>query len=673
VDGSGSAYITGLTQSPTTFPRVGTNTSHAGDSDVIVVKLGTVTPNLQIIYSTFLGGSGNDTGSGIAVDSSGSAYVTGFAYSSNFPVVGTTTGKNNGTSDPDAFVTKLGTSGANIVYSTYIGGSAFDQGYGIAVDSAGSAYITGEARSINFPIVGTTTGKSDNNTTASDVYFVRLGTETPITLVYSTCIGGSGTVDIGRGIALDSSGYAYITGETASSNFPRVGTTTAYGGGSYDVFVTKLDSTPSSSGSSDSSGGGGDGGSPPREKLTVNSTNPSSGATGVSVITKVYATFSMYVNGTTVTTDSFKLSSESGGVGGYVTTNGNEIIFIPSEILSYGAVYTARVTTKIRAANWAGTTMDSDYTWNFTTENTYAVTPISTPTLTLTPIPEASPTPSSTPFSSPTLEVTPFPTVTPMPMPTPSPTLIPTPTSTPVSSPTHVPTPFSTPSPVVSPTPVPGLGSILGYVYDSKGKALNDATVTVEGDEFSDNTETNEEGYYVFEELPADTYKLVAVKKGYQKCNWEIVLEAGEEKEIEIRMKVEDEDWTVNPMNGHAYRIVEGNTWSRCKKAAGKYGAYLVTVSDKEEQKWLVKTFGGNMWYWIGLTRKGEEKGWKWSNGEEVNYTNWSNGEPNNFKECEEYVIMNWRSGGKWNDVGSCTNGKDVKKAIIERDEVLSE
>jgi|GEM_PF-3423386 len=408
VDGSGSAYITGLTQSPTTFPRVGTNTPHAGDSDVFVVKLGTVTSNLQIIYSTFIGGSGNDNGSGIAVDSAGAVYVTGFAYSSGFPVVGTTTGKNNGTGNPDAFVAKLGTdtSPLKFIYSTYIGGSTFDQGYGIAVDSSGAAYIIGETRSADFPIVGTTTGKN-SGTSTSDVFLTKLSAS-GASITYSTYIGGGGN-DYGRGIAVDSSGYAYITGETASNNFPLAGTTTAYGGGSYDVFVTKLDATPDSSGG----GGGGGGGEPVKEKLTVSSVNPSSGATGVSVTTTVSATFNMYVNGSTVTTGSFKLSTENGDIEGSVVTNGATITFTPSLSLSYGTKYTATVTTKVQAANWAGTTMESDYTWKFTTESAPA-----TPTPTATPSPTPSPTPA--PTVAPTQKTTP--SATSIPTPTPAPT-----------------------------------------------------------------------------------------------------------------------------------------------------------------------------------------------------------------------------------------------------------
>ncbi|MBM4053233.1 MAG: hypothetical protein FJ264_00885 [Planctomycetes bacterium] len=418
VDGSGSAYITGFTQSGN-FPRVGTTTASSGGVEAFVAKLGTDTSNLQIVYSTYLGGSQDENGNAIAVDGSGSAYVTGFTYSNNFPVVGTTTGKNNGTSDPDVFVTKLGTdtSPLKFIYSTYIGGSAFDQGYGIAVDSAGSAYITGEARSIDFPIVGTTTGKSDTGTSTADVYFARLGTETPITIVYSTYIGGANAYDIGRGIAVDGSGYAYITGETASTNFPRVGTSTAYGGGSYDVFVTKLDSTPSSN----SSSGGGGGGEPVKEKLTVNSTSPSSGATGVSENTEVSATFNMYVNGSTVTKESFKLSYEGGDVEGSVVSNGATITFTPSLSLLYGTKYTAKVTTKVQAANWAGTTMESDYSWNFTTE-TAPIVSSPTPAATESPVPEVSLTPTATAIATITT------TVTPQPSPASSPTPVPTPT-----------------------------------------------------------------------------------------------------------------------------------------------------------------------------------------------------------------------------------------------------
>ena len=105
-----------------------------------------------LVYSTYLGGNSNDYGRGIAVDGSGNAYVTGYTYSTNFPTTAgafqTSHASDGG--DADAFVTKLNAGGAALVYSTYLGGNGDDGGFGIVVDSAGNAYVTGDTASSNF-------------------------------------------------------------------------------------------------------------------------------------------------------------------------------------------------------------------------------------------------------------------------------------------------------------------------------------------------------------------------------------------------------------------------------------------------------------------------------------------------------------------------------------------
>ena len=102
-----------------------------------------------LVYSTYLGGSGADGGNGIAIDSTGNAYVTGVAGSTNFPTMNPLQPANAG--NDDAFVAEINSSGSALVYSTYLGGSLNDWSYGIAVDSAGSAYITGYTYSLDFP------------------------------------------------------------------------------------------------------------------------------------------------------------------------------------------------------------------------------------------------------------------------------------------------------------------------------------------------------------------------------------------------------------------------------------------------------------------------------------------------------------------------------------------
>jgi hypothetical protein len=189
-----------------------------------------------LMYSTYLGGTASDQGAAIAVDSTGSAYVTGTTNSNNFPTTAAafdTTFNGNF----DAFVTKLNANGTALVYSTYLGGVGIDQGYGIAVDSAGSAYVTGSTESSDWP---TTPGAFDTILTGGRVAFVAKLDASGASLAYSTYIGG-GSIDSAYEIALSSTGNAYVTGDTFSSNFPTTtGVFDTTLGGSGDAFVTKL-------------------------------------------------------------------------------------------------------------------------------------------------------------------------------------------------------------------------------------------------------------------------------------------------------------------------------------------------------------------------------------------------------------------------------------------------
>jgi len=193
-----------------------------------------------LVYSTYLGGSGADQGNGIAVDSSGNAYVIGTTTSTNFPTANAIQGTFGGGSFGDAFVTKLNAAGTALVYSTYLGGSSLDQGNGIAVDSSGNAYLTGLTSSTNFPTVNPV--QSANGGT-SDAFIAKINSAGSA-IVYSTYLGG-GNSDDGVGIAVDSSGNAYVAGETQSTNFPTVNPfQSAYGGGR-DGFVTKINAAGS--------------------------------------------------------------------------------------------------------------------------------------------------------------------------------------------------------------------------------------------------------------------------------------------------------------------------------------------------------------------------------------------------------------------------------------------
>ncbi|HLF84266.1 MAG TPA: SBBP repeat-containing protein, partial [Blastocatellia bacterium] len=167
-DLAGNAYVTGDTRS-TNFPAVGAQQrTPGGSSDAFVAKLN---PNGSLDYSTYLGGSGIDGGTAIAVGPNGSAYVTGFTDSTNFPTVGPVQPANAGGSF-DAFVAKLDTSGSALTYSTYLGGAGTDSGFGVAVDSTGSAFVMGLTDSTDFPAAGAF--QPANRGGVSDLFITKL-------------------------------------------------------------------------------------------------------------------------------------------------------------------------------------------------------------------------------------------------------------------------------------------------------------------------------------------------------------------------------------------------------------------------------------------------------------------------------------------------------------------
>ncbi len=229
VDSAGNAYVTGYTSS-TDFPTAKPLQPTSDGDDAFVAKLNPT--GSALLYSTYLGGNNTDVGNGIAVDSEQNAYVTGYTYSSDFPTAHPLQSVYGG--NPDVFVAKLNPTGSVLLYSTYLGGSDYDLGFGIAVDSAGNAYVTGGTLSSNFP----TANPLQTFSSGGRVFVAKLN-PTGSALLYSSYLGGS----LARGIAVDSGGNAYVTGYTTSPYFPTVNPLQAvYGGGvNYgDAFVTKL-------------------------------------------------------------------------------------------------------------------------------------------------------------------------------------------------------------------------------------------------------------------------------------------------------------------------------------------------------------------------------------------------------------------------------------------------
>jgi PKD repeat protein len=256
LNGAGQIYVVGYTES-TDFPTLnpiqgGLNLNQCFCEDVFVTKL---SPDaLTVFYSTYLGGSFEDYGESIALDANDNMYITGRTQSDDFPTQAAIQPNRAGQyQDEDVFVARISADGGSLVYSTYLGGDDWDRVDRIAVDSAGNAYLAGTTRSANFPttpgayqeqFVG---GINDCGTSGfggprdCDDMFVTKLLPDGSALAYSTYLGG-GLDDRGDGVAVDSSGRAFVVGYTQSADFPPDG------GGSgldADIVVAKLNASGS--------------------------------------------------------------------------------------------------------------------------------------------------------------------------------------------------------------------------------------------------------------------------------------------------------------------------------------------------------------------------------------------------------------------------------------------
>jgi len=238
VDNTGAAYVTGDTLS-TDFPLMNPiQGTYGGEGrvlpggDAFVTKINPA--GSALIYSTYLGGSDQDNGTNIAVDSAGSAYVTGYTSSTDFPLMSPIQATLGGASD--VFITKISPAGTALVYSTYLGGFDYDFGSHNAVDSTGAVYITGQTTSMDFPLVAPIQATFGGG--FADAFVTKINPAGSL-LVYSTYLGGL-DYDYGLGIAIDNTNAAYITGQTLSMDFPLVGPIQAQRRGWQDAFVTKI-------------------------------------------------------------------------------------------------------------------------------------------------------------------------------------------------------------------------------------------------------------------------------------------------------------------------------------------------------------------------------------------------------------------------------------------------
>ena len=234
IDSAGNAYITGSTDGGFPVTPGAFQALPGGTNDAFVAKLDST--GGVLVYSTLLGGSGTDRGSGIAINASGNAYVAGVTDSTNFPVTpgAIQTVKAVG---QDAFVTELSPTGNALVYSTYLGGDGNDFGNDIALDTAGNASIAGLTGSTDFP---TTADAIQSKYGGNNDGFVTRLNPTGTALVFSSYIGGANS-DSARGIWVDSAGNIYLAGVTSSADFPITpGAFQTELHGFSDAFVTKV-------------------------------------------------------------------------------------------------------------------------------------------------------------------------------------------------------------------------------------------------------------------------------------------------------------------------------------------------------------------------------------------------------------------------------------------------
>ncbi len=233
VDANFNIYVTGQTYSQDFPLKDPFQSFQAGDGDAFVAKF--APDGLSLIYSTYVGGSLRDSGSAIAVGADGSAFVAGATESSDFPTATAAQATPGGATD--AFILKLSPDGLALTYSTYLGGSSYDAAWSVAVDKGGAALVAGNTYSRDFPVNNAYQPVFGGG--VGDAFVAKLSPD-GTAFQYETFLGGAG-YDWAWGIALDDSGNAYVIGETSSTDFPTLNPIQAtYGGGSVDVFASKL-------------------------------------------------------------------------------------------------------------------------------------------------------------------------------------------------------------------------------------------------------------------------------------------------------------------------------------------------------------------------------------------------------------------------------------------------
>jgi hypothetical protein len=236
LDSEGNVYVNGEAGSGN-FPVMNPLQGYGGGTDGFLTKISA--DGSALVYSTYLGGSGSDKIFDVAFDAADATYVAGYTGSTNFPTVNPLQPSHGGGSR-DCFVAKITPQGSALVYSTYLGGSGTDECRSIAADSAGSAYVTGDTTSTDFPSVNAAQPTHGGGLT--DAFVTKINAEGSA-IVYSTFLGGNSEEESNglKLIAVDAAGNAYVTGATRSFDFPTVNPLQPIVGGKIDAFLAKIE------------------------------------------------------------------------------------------------------------------------------------------------------------------------------------------------------------------------------------------------------------------------------------------------------------------------------------------------------------------------------------------------------------------------------------------------
>ena len=244
VDDNSNIWVTGLTGSSSSPTQNPTQTSLGGSFDAFVTRF---SADGSLLFSTFLGGSNTDIGSGIAVDRSGNVYVTGETDSTDFPTANAFQPTHAG--GTDAFIAKFKSDGSSLLSSSFLGGTGTDAAIAVAADSYGDVVVAGSTNSTNFPTMNAIQPASGGGNDG----FVSRFDSTIATLLYSTYLGGTGQDAVGH-MVVDAGGNVYVTGTTDSTDFPTASALQSSPGGQGDGFLWKVGSDPTTFAVSDRGG-----------------------------------------------------------------------------------------------------------------------------------------------------------------------------------------------------------------------------------------------------------------------------------------------------------------------------------------------------------------------------------------------------------------------------------